>query len=185
MNLRIFKGIKWGMSALRVVKTRAIYGSHLKLTSGKPLYLGRGVRVVLGKGASLSFGTGVYLSPGCFLQVGDGASLVLMDGVYMNEGCRVVANESISIGEGTLFGPNVQIYDHEHRFDRGGVRPELYREPVIIGKHCWLCANVVVTRGCTVANHSLVSANSVVTRNLCDEGALYAGSPACLIKRYD
>lgn len=43
MSLRILKAIKWGMSALRVVKTRAIYCSHLKLASGKPLYLGKGV----------------------------------------------------------------------------------------------------------------------------------------------
>lgn len=159
MNLRIFKAIKWGMSALRVVKTRAIYGSHLKLTSGKPLYLGRGVRVVLGKGASLSFGTGVYLSPGCFLQVGDGASLVLMDGVYMNEGCRVVANESISIGEGTLFGPNVQVYDHDHRFDRGGVpRTRYYWQALLAlrqrGCHSWLHGCKPFTCVCKLRCHA-------------------------------
>lgn len=55
----------------------------------------------------------------------------------------------------------------------------------IIGRRCWLCANVVVTRGCAIADRLLVSANSVVARSLCDEGALYAGSQACLIKRYN
>lgn len=122
--------------------------------------------MVLGKGASLSIGAGVYLSPCCFLKVGDGGGMILMDGVYMNEGCRVAANDSVIIGEGTLFEPHVQIYDHDRLFSRGGVRTGLYRESVIIGKHCWLCANAVVTHGCSVTNHSLVSANSVVTRSL-------------------
>ena len=125
------------------------------------------------------------MSPGCVVQVADGASLVLEDGVYMNEGCRVTAVDSVRVGAGTLFGPNVQIYDHDHVFDRGGVRSELRHAPVNIGERCWLCANSVVTCGCKVADRTLVSANSVVTRDLPEQSALYAGAPARLIKRYD
>lgn len=182
---RVAKALKWAASALRVAKVRVVGGNRLKIASGKPLYLGKGARVILGEGASLSIGAGVYLSPECFIQVNKRATLVLEDGVYMNEGCRVTVVESAHIGADTLFGPNVQIYDHDHEFDRGGVRSELLHAPVSIGHHCWLCANAVVTRGCTIADRSLVSANSVVTRDLPEEGALYAGAPAQLIKRYD
>lgn len=38
----------------------------------------------------------------------------------MNQGCRVMMVESTRIGEDMLFGSNVQIYDHDHEFDRGG-----------------------------------------------------------------
>lgn len=103
----------------------------------------------------------------------------------MNEGCRVTVAESVRIGDDTLFGPNVQVYDHDHDFNREGVSSELLHAPTSIGRCCWLCANVVVTRGCAIADRSLVSANSVVTRDLLEEGALYAGAPARLIKRYD
>lgn len=185
MSGKLSKAFKWGASALRVAKVRFVVGSRLKIASGKPLYLGKGARVILGEGASLSIGVGVYLSSECFVQVNNGATLVLEDGVYMNEGCRVTVVESAHIGAGTFFGPNVQIYDHDHEFDRGGVRSELLHAPVSIGQHCWLCANAVVTRGCTIADRSLVSANSVVTRDLPEEGSLYAGAPARLIKRYD
>lgn len=179
------KIFKWGVSAVRVAKVRIAAGKKLQIKGGKPLYLGKGTRIVLGKGASCSFGSGVYLSPGCVVQVGDGASLTIEDGVYMNEGCRVTVVESAHIGTGTLFGPNVQIYDHDHEFDGGGVHSELRSAPVVIGERCWLCANVVVTSGCSIADRALVSANSVVTRDLAEEAALYAGAPARLIKRYE
>lgn len=182
---RIAKALKWGASALRVLRVRIVAGNRLKIASGKPLYLGKGTRLILGEGASLSIGAGVYLSPECIVQVNKGATLVLEDGVYMNEGCRVTVVESARIGADTLFGPNVQIYDHDHEFDRRGVSSKLLQAPVSIGHRCWLCANTVVTRGCSIACCSLVSANSVVTRDLNEAGALYAGVPARLIKRYD
>lgn len=183
---KIAKALKWGASALRVAKMCVVAGNWLKIASGKPLYLGKGTRLILGEGASLSIGAGVYLCPECIVQVNKGATLVLEDGVYMNEGCRVTVVESARIGADTLLGPNVQIYDHDHEFDRrGGVSSKLLHAPVSIGHRCWLCANTVVTRGCTIACCSLVSANSVVTGDLNEAGALYAGAPARLIKRYD
>lgn len=182
---RIAKALKWGASALRVLRVRIVAGNRLKIASGKPLYLGKGTRLILGEGASLSIGAGVYLSPECIVQVNKGATLVLEDGVYMNEGCRVTVVESARIGADTLCGPNVQIYDHDHEFDRRGVSSKLLHAPVSIGHRCWLCANTVVTRGCTIACCSLVLANSVVTRDRNEAGALYAGAPARLIKRYD
>ena len=185
MSGKLSKVFKWGASALRVAKVRFVTGSRIKIASGKPLYLGKNVRLIMGEGSSIIVGSGAYLSPGCVIRVDDGATLVLEDGVYMNEGCRVTVVESARIGAYTLFGPNVQVYDHDHEFDRGGVRSELLHAPVSIGRHCWLCANVVVTRGCAIAERSLVSANSVVTLDLLEEGALYAGAPARLIKRYD
>lgn len=35
---------------------------------------------------------------------------------FFNNGCSINANKSITIGDGTLFGENVKIYDHNHRF---------------------------------------------------------------------
>lgn len=133
MSGRISKLFKWGVSALRVAKVRVVAGSRMKVAAGKPLYLGKGARVVLGEGASLTVGSGVYLSPGCVVQVGDGASLELGDGVYMNEGCRVTVVESTRIGADTLFGPNVQIYDHDHEFDRGGCAWSCVAHPCRLG----------------------------------------------------
>lgn len=84
---------------------------------------------------------------------------------------RFVA-EFVRVGDDTLFGPNVQVYDREHEFNREGVSSELFHATTFIARCCWLCANVVVTCGCAIANRSLASANSVITRDLLEEGAL-------------
>lgn len=134
---RIAKALKWGASALRVLRVRIVAGNRLKIASGKPLYLGKGTRLILGEGASLSIGAGVYLSPECIVQVNKGATLVLEDGVYMNEGCRVTVVESARIGADTLLGPNVQIYDHDHEFDRRGLARSYstrrFRSVIVVG----------------------------------------------------
>lgn len=156
---KIAEALKWGASALRVAKVRVVAGNWLKIGSGKPMYLGKGARVILG----------------------EGATLVLEGGVYMNEGCRVSVVQSALIGANTLFGPNVQIYDHDHEFDCRGVSSKLTYAPVSIDQHCCLCANAVVKRGSSIACRSLVSDNSVVTYDLTESGALYACAPARLI----
>lgn len=120
MSGKISKVFKWGASAVRVAKAKAVAGGRLRVASGKPLYLGKGARVRLGKGATCTMGAGVYLSPGCAIDVADDAHLVIEDGVYMNEACRVTVVDDVRIGTNTLFGPNVQVYDHDHKFDRWG-----------------------------------------------------------------
>lgn len=54
--------------------------------------------------------------------------------------------------------------------------------PVSIGDGVWLCANVTVTPGITIAPKIIVAAGSVVTKDLDKEGWLYGGVPAKPIK---
>ena len=54
--------------------------------------------------------------------------------------------------------------------------------PVAIGDGVWLYANVTVTPGITIAPKIIVTAGSVVTKDLDKEGWLYGGVPAKPIK---
>lgn len=175
------KLLKWGVSALRVAACRISNGGRLKVAPGRPLYLGKGARIRVAEGASCEIGSGVYLSRGCLLQVNGGARLSVASGVFFNESVRVVAQERVEIGEGTLFGPNACVYDHDHVFDADGVHGDLKSAPTSIGERCWIGANALVTRGASVAGRICVGGGSVVTRSLEDPG-IYAGSPARKVK---
>lgn len=98
---------------------------------------------------------------------------------------RELPRDGERVGADALFGPNMQVYDHDHGFDKDGVRSELHCASVSIGQRCWPCANAVVTRGCSIADRSPMSASPVVTRGLAEAGALYADAPTRPIKRYD
>lgn len=184
--MRIGKLFKWSASAVRIVSAKLRLRSRLRLPyGGKPVYLGRGVRLFVAEGGVMELGRGAYIDDRCRLQVSSGAFMSLGEGCYLNTNCRVVAAEGIDIGAHTMLGPNACVFDHDHVFDAEGVRDELVSSPIIIGDHCWLGANAVVTSGCSISAKSLISANAVVTRDLLDEGALYAGVPARLIKRFE
>lgn len=112
---------RWLRSSVKVLWYRLIYGNRFKVGHGKPLFLGRGARIRIGKEARVVLGSGVHLEDGCLLQ-SEGAGIVeLGNRVFLNENVRVVAIESIAIGDRTLFGPNAMVYDHDHIYDRGGI----------------------------------------------------------------
>lgn len=181
--MQIGKLVKWTASAARVAVAKARLGRRLRLPhGGKPIYLGRGVRLVVADGGVMELGRGAYIDDYCRLQVCPGARMGIGDGCYLNTNCRMVAADGISVGEGTMFGPNVCVFDHDHVFDAEGVHGELVSAPIAIGECCWLGANVLVTKGASIADRICVGGGVVVTRPLAEPG-VYVGTPAHLVRR--
>lgn len=150
------KLVKWGASSVRVAAAKLRLGSRLGLPrGGKPVYLGRGVRLMVEPGGRMELGAGAYIDDRSRLQVGSGARMRVGDHVYMNTNVRAVAAQSIDIGGHTMLGPNVCVYDHDHEFDADGVHGGLKAAPVRIGERCWIGANALVTRGVTISDRIL------------------------------
>lgn len=70
--------------------------------------------------------------------------------------------DSISVGEGTVFGPSVYVYDHDHDYAVGIEKDEYKTEPVVIGKNCWIGANTVILRGTKLGDNCVVGAGCVI-----------------------
>ena len=66
-------------------------------------------------GRHVRFGRGVTFRKGFSMMV-DGGDIVIGDHVFFNHNCSVTSREDIQIGENCIFGENVDIYDHNHRF---------------------------------------------------------------------
>jgi acetyltransferase-like isoleucine patch superfamily enzyme len=75
----------------------------------------------------------------------------------------VVCRQSVDIGSGTEFGPNVLVYDHDHEW-RGGALKEgnFLTDSVFIGKNCWIGAGCIVLRGTRIGDGCVVAAGSVL-----------------------
>ena len=82
----------------------------------------------------------------------------------------IMCHDKVSIGDNTIMGPGVYIYDHDHVFDsNNGVRRNEYvAAPITIGKNCWIGANTVILRGTTIGDNCLIAAGSVVKGNYAD-----------------
>ena len=159
--MKVGKLFKWSASAARVVLVKIQLGHRLRLPhDGKPVYLGRGARLVVAEGGVMELGRGVYIDDRCRLQVSTGAHMSVGEGCYLNTNCRIVAAEYISIGGRTMFGPNACVFDHDHVFGADGVRGELVSAPISIGERCWLGANALVTKGVSIADKICVGGGS-------------------------
>lgn len=167
---------------LRVAKEWILCFGGLKL-HGIKYYFGRGVRCWVHEQGRLDFGKKNWLSDGCSFEAAGGC-LSLGYNNFFNTNCRVIALESIKIGDNNLFGPNVVIVDHDHAYqnkDELICKQGFNKDGIEIGSDCWICANVVITKGSKIADHIVVAANSVVKGTL-EQPGTYVGCPAKLIK---
>ncbi len=107
-----------------------------------------------------------------------GHNIHLGRAVYLNAGCVILDTAPVRLGDGTMLGPNVQIYCADHHRDRGlrseGIERAL---PVTIGQDVWIGGGAVLLPGVTVGDGALIGAGSVVTRDVAP-GARVVGNPA-------
>jgi len=96
------------------------------------------------------------------------------------------ANISVEVGDYVLVAPRVFITDSDHVVDAAGERTTLSNQfrsaPVVIEHDCWLGVNAVVLKGVRIGHHSIVGANSVVTKDV-EPHSIVAGIPARPIRR--
>jgi acetyltransferase-like isoleucine patch superfamily enzyme len=147
---------------------------------------GHGPRVSLtiDEGGTITIGRRVQFREGCEVWA-LGGDISIGTNVFFNRFCQVISRGGIEIGSDCLFGPNVGVYDHDHRFDDAGqpIWAQAHRvAPVSIGSNVWIGANVVITAGVRIGDRAVIGANSVVTGEV-ESGTLYAGVPAKLVRR--
>ena len=94
----------------------------------------------------------------------------------------VVANERITVGDRCQVGDQVAIYDcdfHEVNPDTRN-RSHGRTSPVCIGSNVWLGSRVMILKGVTIGDNSVIGAMSLVTRSI-PENCVAAGHPAKVI----
>ncbi len=98
------------------------------------------------------------------------AKLIIEDGVFMNNFCSVNCLDSISIGENTLFGENVKLYDHNHCYtalpEFKVSNSDFSTAPIRIGKNCWLGSNVTVLKGVSIGDNCIIGAGCTVFKDI-------------------
>lgn len=117
--------------------------------------------------------------PGSIIRIGENSGL---------SGATVVAAERIEIGNNTGLGVNVCVYDTDFHIQDPLLRRQqsaicdALSEPVKIGDDVWIAANVIVLKGVTIGNCSIIGSGSVVTSNVPPD-SIFAGNPARFIRK--
>lgn len=102
-------------------------------------------------------------APYCDFEVHGKGSLVIGEKTYFNRYCMISAHDGVKVGKACMFGPGVRIFDNNHMYSREyGVSCDLTTEPIVIGDHTWIGANVVVLKGARIGNNCVIGAGCVV-----------------------
>lgn len=120
-------------------------------------------------GRQLSFGRGTTFRSGFHLMIEKPGCVQIGDHCFFNHGCSINCIHKIQIGENTIFGEGVRIYDHNHRFSDPSkeIREQGYATSTVqIGSHCWIGSNVVLLRKAKIGDHCVIGAGCVINEEI-------------------
>ena len=147
---------------------------HLKANIKKVLYkLVYGRKIRIGKKTTWRSNFHISIEHG-YVSIGSRC--------FFNHGCSINSLARITIGDGTIFGANCHIYDHNHRFndkDKTIKMQGYMMGETRIGSHCWFGTNVVVLKGVSIGDNCVIGAGVVVSEDIPD-GTIVRTSPGAL-----
>lgn len=126
-----------------------------------------GNRLIIGRKTTWRKGFSILVNKGAKIKIGKNC--------FFNNYCSLTAMKLIEIGNGTLMGENVKLYDHNHRFRyiNKPIKEQGYSvDEIKIGKHCWIGSNVVILKGTHIGNNCVIGAGCVVSGEIPDNTIL-------------
>ncbi len=129
--------------------------------------LGKNTHYLISKDAIMKWKDNIEIRNSCNFVAGKNAELIINNNVFFNNYCSVNCLEKIIIGENTLFGEGVKLYDHNHQYSKEKIEhQEFNTSPIIIGKNCWLGSNVIVLKGVAIGDNSIIGAGCIIYKDV-------------------
>lgn len=151
---------------MKILKLKYHLAAYIRIVLYKLLF---GSRFGVGRGTTFRRFFNVYLEKDATINIGKNC--------FFNHGCSINALKKIVIGDECIFGENVKIYDHNHRFaeknlsikEQGFTTGEVY-----IGSRCWFGSNVVILKGVHIGNNCVIGAGAIIDCDIPDDSIVVA-----------
>lgn len=111
----------------------------------------------------------------------DGNEIRIGRNVFVNQNCTFYGLGGLDIADDVMIGPNVSIITSGHPIKPSERRNGVIAKPIVIERNVWIAAGAIIIGGVTVGENSVVSAGSVVTKNV-PPNTLVGGNPARIIR---
>lgn len=141
---------------------------------------------------SLSGGMNVRIAPSRFNIVGlnifGKESDVIIGSNFSCWGVEIRCHEqktSVSIGDNCMFAQDILIYatDVHSIFDQFTGKLLNLGEPITIGNNIWCARGVIILKGSTIRNNTVIGAGSLVNKKFNENHVIIAGNPATIVRR--
>ena len=151
----VVRGI-WISVSMKIVSRQSSIGKRLRLFKDAVLSAYPHGRIIIGDDVRIDSNSTVVCVNNACITIGDK--------VGIGPSNRVISRNEISIGPNTIMGPNVMIYDHDHKFDlnHGVYRTEYNVDSISIGSNCWIGAGTIILKGTHIGNNCLIGAGCII-----------------------
>lgn len=126
-----------------------VRGSRISMSMG----VGGTGRVIIGK---------TECRPHVYAACKKGGRLQLGDDVFINRNTLIICHNEIVIGDGTAIGPNVCIFDHDHKYGQEGMVKGFKEGRVRIGRNVWIGAGAIILRDTVIGDNCVIGAGCAV-----------------------
>lgn len=101
---------------------------------------------------------------------------------FANFNCVILDVAKVTIGDGVLLGPGVQIYTATHPLEASIRKTGMeFAKPITIGRDAWIGGGAIICPGVTIGEGAVIGAGSVVTKDI-PPFVMAAGNPCRVIK---
>ena len=142
-------------------------------------------RAILNVSGRLVLNGKLNLGAGSRLEVGQEGSLVINGLVANSAATTICCYDYIEFGDKTVISWETLIMDKDFHYimsiDTGLTKPN--HKPIVIGKGTWLCAGSKVLKGAVLPDGCILSAGSVLGKEIIEKNSLLMGNPAEIVKR--
>lgn len=166
-----FKIYRW-LSNLRT-SIKLAYYKHLwkdQLSWDRSFRFGAYSTIQMQSGTSKAvFKRGVYFRNYCSVLCSDNGKLLLGENVFFNNYCSINCLHEITIGNNSIFGEGVRLYDHNHEFydkDKLIINQGMKYGSIVIGDNCWIGSNTVILPNVTIGNNVVIGANNLIYKSI-------------------
>jgi len=108
----------------------------------------------------------------CNIYLLGSANLIIGKKVFFNNYCSINCLGSIEIGDNSIFGEGVKMYDHNHDYEfneTGKLVVERNRfnvGSIKIGANCWIGSNVTILSNVEIGDNVIIGANTLVYKSI-------------------
>lgn len=171
-------------SFIKVFFLKLFYYKNFRFNSIISVFIGPGSNITFSKKNSRLIADSFKIRRNVFINI-NGGTLEMGKDVFFNNGCSINCQDFIKIGDNSLFGENVLIYDHDHKFNlNNDLVSELgyVSRKIIIDSNVWVGSNVVILKGVSIGKNSVIAAGSIVSKDI-PENSLFFQSRISNFKR--
>lgn len=186
INALLHRFLWWTITKIEIVYLSIIgvrlAGGHTEFRGWARFFRKNGSSINIGKNCCLnysSFSNRIGLNHRCIITTMEtGAKLIVGNNFGMSSS-TITCFKEIEIGDNVRIGANCVIADGDFHMDDPRVNPA---KPIKICDGVWLGYGVIVMKGVTIGENSIVGMNSIVTHDI-PANVVAAGNPVKVIRQ--